>query len=162
MPNPGQSRPLTFLRESDRAVGKRQSRLTVASDLSLMIQIQRWFEDFCLQQPRLAHWSDDRLYCLKLAIAEGFSNAVRHAHRHRSLETPIDVELSLESDRLEIRIWDFGYPFNPEQVPEPEPGTLCLGGYGWFLLRRLCDRVTYQRDRHGRNCLLLEQRIEEF
>jgi serine/threonine-protein kinase RsbW len=151
---------LIFLQEGDRAVGKRQSRLTVASDLSLMIQIQRWFEEFCLQQPRLSHWSDNRLYCLKLAIAEGFSNAVRHAHRHRPPDTPIEIQLSLKCDRLEIRIWDFGQPFNPEQVPEPEPGTLRQGGYGWFLLRRLCDRVTYHRDQDGRNCLLLEQGIE--
>lgn len=138
---------------------ERQCRLTVESDLSVLTRLQSWLEDFCVTQPKLAHWSFDRRYCLKLALAEGFSNAVRHAHRHRSRHTPIDLQVRIVRDRLEIRIWDAGDPFNPDRLKEPQPGTLQQGGYGWFLLRRLCDRVTYTRDRHGRNCLTIEQHI---
>ena len=52
-----------------------------------------------------------------------------------------------------IRIWDYGDPFNPELLPEPQPGELLESGYGWFLLRRLADKVTYYRSKDGRNCL---------
>ncbi|WP_017662740.1 ATP-binding protein [Baaleninema simplex] len=138
----------------------RQCRLTVRSDLSVLIRVQEWFEDFCLQNKPLSTWTDARLYCLKLAIAEGFSNAVRHAHHDRPPETPIDLELSLYTDRLEIRIWDYGDPFDPDDVEEPEPGTLRQGGYGWFLLRRLSDRVVYERCSDRRNCLILQKRLE--
>jgi serine/threonine-protein kinase RsbW len=57
-------------------------------------------------------------------------------------------------DRLEMRIWDYGKPFNPDAIAEPSPGTLQVGGYGWFLLRRLADRVVYERNA-DRNCLLI-------
>ncbi|MBO9998032.1 MAG: anti-sigma regulatory factor [Cyanobacteria bacterium SID2] len=139
----------------------RQRHLRVQSDLSVLTQIQRWFEDFCCQQKPLSVWSEDRRYCLKLAIAEGFSNAVRHAHRGRPLDTPIDLALLLYDDRLEIRIWDYGEPFDPETLEEPKPGTLRQGGYGWFLLRRLSDRVVYERCRDNRNCLIIEQGLDE-
>ena len=99
------------------------------------------------------------MYCLKLALAEGFSNAVRHAHRHLPPDTPIDVEFNLSRDRIELKIWDWGKPFDPDALEEPELGTLRQGGYGWFLLRRLVNRVSYRRDRQGRNCLLLEKHM---
>jgi serine/threonine-protein kinase RsbW len=54
-----------------------------------------------------------------------------------------------------MRIWDYGKPFNPDVITEPEPGTLQVGGYGWFLLRRLADKVVYERDSDTRNCLLI-------
>ena len=46
-----------------------------------------------------------------------------------------------------------GGPFDPDQLAEPQPGTLKEGGYGWFLIRRLADNVDYERNDLGRNCL---------
>jgi serine/threonine-protein kinase RsbW len=64
---------------------------------------------------------------------------------------------------MEIRIWDRGQPFNPDLLEEPEPGSLIEGGYGWFLLRRLSDRVIYERCFDGRNCLLIvKYRLQEL
>jgi len=68
-------------------------------------------------------------------------------------DTDIIIKLDLYRDRVEIRILDQGAPFNPELLPEPQPGELLDSGYGWFLLRRLADQVTYQRLQDGRNCL---------
>ncbi len=70
----------------------------------------------------------------------------------------VDIDLALWVDRLEIRIWDRGKPFNPDALEEPKPGTLQEGGYGWFLLRRLADQVIYERSADGRNCLLIIKR----
>ena len=47
----------------------------------------------------------------KLAVVEGFTNAVRHAHKNLPLETPIDLAFSVFEERLEIEIWDSGQPF---------------------------------------------------
>lgn len=132
----------------------KQDQRTVKSDITLLNQVQQWFEQFCLQNTSQS-WSQSQLYSLNLAIAEGFTNAVRHAHQALPPETTIDIELTLWGDRLEIRIWDQGKPFNPDALKEPEPGTLQEGGYGWFLLRRLADRVVYERGSDGRNCLLI-------
>ena len=132
-----------------------QDHLTVKSELKYLNQVQEWFEDFCLQNLSQVGWSENQLYRLNLALAEGFTNAVRHAHHALPPETNIDIDLCLWADRLEIKIWDYGKPFNPDAIAEPEPGTLQVGGYGWFLLRRLADRVAYNRDADGRNCLLI-------
>lgn len=132
-----------------------QDHLTVKSELSLLNQVQEWFEQFCLQHLSQLGWSKTQLDRLNLALAEGFTNAVRHAHHALPPETTIEINVYLWIDRLEIRIWDYGKPFNPDAIAEPEPGTLQVGGYGWFLLRRLADRVVYERGADGRNCLLI-------
>lgn len=132
-----------------------QDNLTVKSELQLLNQVQQWFEEFCLKHLFKLGWSESQLYRLNLALAEGFTNAVRHAHHALPPETTIEIAVSLWNDRLEIRIWDYGKPFNPDEIAEPKPGTLQVGGYGWFLLRRLADHVVYERDTDGRNCLLI-------
>lgn len=132
-----------------------QDHLEVQSDIKLLNQVQQWFENFCLQNIAKFSWSEAHLYRLNLALAEGFTNAVRHAHQALPRETTINIDLALWSDRLEIRIWDRGKPFNPDALEEPKPGTLQEGGYGWFLLRRLADQVVYERAADGRNCLLI-------
>lgn len=132
-----------------------QDHLTVKSELKLLNLVQQWFEQFSGKYLFQLGWTDSQLYRLNLALAEGFTNAVRHAHHALPPETAIDIDLSLWNDRLEIRIWDRGKPFNPDAIAEPEPGTLQVGGYGWFLLRRLADRVVYERETDGRNCLLI-------
>ncbi|MBW4603464.1 MAG: anti-sigma regulatory factor [Calothrix sp. FI2-JRJ7] len=134
---------------------EQQDHLTVKSELKLLNQVQQWFEQFCLKYLSPGGWSESQLYRLNLALAEGFTNAVRHAHHALPPETTIDIDVCLFLDRLEIRIWDRGKPFNPDAIREPEPGTLQVGGYGWFLLRRLADRVVYERTLDDRNCLLI-------
>ena len=141
----------------------KQDHLQVNSDLAVLNQVLHWFEQFCCQYLSLLSWSESHL-CdrLKLALDEGFTNAVRHAHKDLPPETPIDIDLALWDDRLEIRIWDRGKPFNPDELKEPEPGTLLSeGGYGWFLLRRLPDCVTYERGADGRNCLLIVKKSKQ-
>lgn len=132
-----------------------QDHLTVTSDLTVLTQVQKWFEQFCLQHLPRFSWPETQLYRLNLALAEGFTNAVRHAHHELPPETTIEIDLTLWDNRIEIRIWDQGKPFNPDSLEEPEPGTLREGGYGWFLLRRLADQVVYERSPDGRNCLLI-------
>lgn len=131
-----------------------QDHLTVNTDLTVLNSVQKWFEKFWFKHHSSIVRRDHQLYRLNLALAEGFTNAVRHAHSGLSTETSIEIQAMLHDDRMEIRIWDWGQPFDPNKLEEPEPGTLREGGYGWFLLRRLTDRVSY--DRQGqRNCLLI-------
>jgi serine/threonine-protein kinase RsbW len=125
------------------------------SDIKVLTRVQEWFKQFCLDYGCPSGWLCQQLYPLNLALAEGFSNAVRHAHHGLPVDTTIDITLALWEDRIEIRIWDRGQPFNPDTLEEPKPGTLRQGGYGWFLLRRLSDQVAYQRYPDERNCLVI-------
>jgi serine/threonine-protein kinase RsbW len=132
---------------------KRHEHLQVASRLDVVGQVQSWFQEVCRSLDDDSAWVAHHSDCLTLALTEGFTNAVRHAHAHLPPDTDIDIDLALCCDQLEIRIWDHGDPFNPEVLPEPQPGELLDSGYGWFLLRRLADKVTYRRLQDGRNCL---------
>src|SRR5919202_231087 len=133
----------------------RLERLKVKSDLTVQAKVQKWFELNCSNSISKMYSSAHQFHRLNLALAEGFSNAVRHAHQELPSETTIEIELAISDERIEIRIWDQGKPFDPDTLEEPKPGTLCEGGYGWFLLRRLADRVVYERCQDGRNCLLI-------
>jgi serine/threonine-protein kinase RsbW len=131
-----------------------QAQVRVTSDLGKLNDLQAWFRLICNRYGGSWTKLEEQVYRLNLALVEGFTNAVRHAHAGRPCETAIDVEVALDHRQVEIRIWDTGAPFNPETVEEPKPGTLRIGGYGWFLLRRLMDQVTYNRS-GDRNCLLM-------
>ncbi|MBD2343031.1 ATP-binding protein [Anabaena subtropica] len=135
--------------------------LTINSELKLLNQVQQWFEEFSLKYLSQLGWTESQLYRLNLALAEGFTNAVRHAHRSLPPETTIEIEVNLWINKIEIRIWDHGKPFDPDAIAEPQPGTLQVGGYGWFLLRRLADRVVYERSEDGRNCLVIVKYAKE-
>lgn len=137
----------------------RLESLKVNSDLNVQAKVQQWFEQFCSDHICHKYSTNRQFYRLNLALAEGFSNAVRHAHQELPSETIIEIELAIGEEQIEIRIWDQGKPFNPDILEEPEPGTLCEGGYGWFLLRRLADQVIYKRCQDGRNCLLISSSI---
>ena len=129
------------------------------SDLNVLNQLHNWFEQTCSSYISRIDRSKHPFYHLNLALTEGFTNAVRHAHQELPLETPIEIELVIRDERIEIRIWDHGEPFDPTTVVEPEVGMPREGGYGWFLLRRLADQVVYERCPDGRNCLLISSSI---
>jgi len=147
---------LAYIYRLARAMQK-SACLVVDSRLETLNDIQAWFERWYRSlgpEFKWVHCNSDRL---NIAVAEGFTNAVRHAHAHLSLETPIKIEVKLVGDRLKILIWDYGQPFDPNQLQEPKPGSLlCHGGYGWFLLRRAVDQVTYERQGE-QNCLEITQ-----
>ncbi len=142
-----------------------KAQLTVDSRLEELAVVQQWFRSTIVRFSVEAPWIDDQFDKLNLALAEGFTNAVRHAHADLPGTTPIDIELILHSDKIEIFIFDQGQPFDPSSISEPKPGALREGGYGWFLLRRLADQVTYapmskqttpqslSPDSRWRNCL---------
>ncbi len=130
-------------------------RLKVKSDLNVITDLNGWFAQNCSNYISRINKSSHSFAHLNLALTEGFTNAVRHAHHKLPSETAIEIELAIWDERIEIRIWDYGEPFDPNNLVEPLPGTLCIGGYGWFLLRRLADHVIYERCQDGRNCLLI-------
>ncbi len=122
-----------------------RDRLTVNSYLEELASVQQWFRALISRLAERTPWIDDQFDQLNLALAEGFTNAVRHAHADLPGDTPIEIELVLQPERIEICIFDQGAPFDPDSLCEPKPGALREGGYGWFLLRRLADQVTYNR-----------------
>ncbi len=94
---------------------------------------------------------------LKIALAEGFTNAVRHAHRYLPSSTEIDIEISLFTQGLKVLIWDYGPPFDFEEfvngLENYGRNELKVGGQGIPVLRKISDYLSYTRVDDNRNCL---------
>jgi serine/threonine-protein kinase RsbW len=129
-----------------------KSRLQVQSAIDELSQVMDWFNQ--LYQPAIPKtvW----IQC-QTALAEGLTNAVRHAHRGKPAATPIEIEVTIQARSLEIRIWDQGAAFDLAQRLATLPPTVsqdAIGGRGLLLLQRLADRLSYVRS-GDRNCLLI-------
>jgi serine/threonine-protein kinase RsbW len=126
--------------------------LQVTSDLESLETVLLWFDQ--LRHPSIAEvtW----LQC-RIALAEGFTNAVRHAHRQQPRDTPIDLRADRFDDRLEMRIWDQGVAFDLLAYIAELPRQIRLdaeGGRGLRMLQDIADRLSYGRD-SDRNCLMI-------
>ncbi|MEG4855850.1 ATP-binding protein [Microcoleus sp. K1-B6] len=81
--------------------------LQVNTDVNALTQVLLWFEQ--LKDLSLPN----EVWCkFQLALAEGFSNAVRHAHNNLPVETPIKLEIMVFNGRLELKVWDCGPCFD--------------------------------------------------
>ena len=135
------------------AVSQRQ-HLQVKTELVALNQVLSWFERFDHTFVPEAVW----LQC-QLVLAEGFTNAVRHAHKGKPASTPIDIEVALQEDYMEIRIWDCGPQNDLGEVLETltqEMDRDAEGGRGLKLMKKVADRLSYGRsqlDGRPRNCL---------
>jgi serine/threonine-protein kinase RsbW len=84
--------------------------LQLNTDINAVAQVLSWLEQLDLLDPLPI--PQEVLHQCKLAVVEGFTNAVRHAHKNLPRETPIELEITVFNDRLEIKIWDRGKPFD--------------------------------------------------
>ena len=131
----------------------RSIKIEVPSDLQalnrVLLQFDRVYRDFI----PLRDW----LQC-RLALAEGFTNAVRHAHRHLPPNIPIVIEVLLKKNAIEIKIWDRGAAFDLQgfisETSQKHQGWLA-SGRGIPLLNKICDRLEYYRTEQQQNCLLI-------
>lgn len=74
---------------------------------------------------------------------EAFNNAVLHAYKGTT-GGMIEIELTIDPPRIELRIADNGRSFDPRAVKEPELDKLPEGGMGLFIMRSLMNEVHYQ------------------
>ena len=81
--------------------------LQLNTDIKAVAQVLCWLEQLDpLPIPEAV------LHQCKLAMVEGFTNAVRHAHKNLPFETQIELEITVFNQRLELKIWDWGEPFD--------------------------------------------------
>lgn len=131
--------------------------LQVNSDLCCLEQVLRQFETVKSDWVNHKDW----LQC-QLALAEGFTNAVRHAHQDLPKETKIDIQIIITLNAITIKIWDYGKGFNlnqSEQSLTEQNQQLSSGGRGIAILQKIADKLTYDRCEDQRNCLIIYKKI---
>lgn len=77
----------------------------------------------------------------------------------------IDLEVQVFDDRIEIRIWDQGAPFDLTERLQRMPRDLdteAEGGRGLRLMERIADHLSYTRTGDTRNCLLIVKKFFEL
>lgn len=127
------------------------AHLRVKTDLQALAQVLSWFNQFNQAPLSYPIW----LSC-QIALAEAFINAVRHAHAHKPADTPIDLEVQIDAQQIELKIWDEGTGFDLNQrlhtavpvAPEAEQGR------GLSIMQQVADFLSYDRVK-SRNCLTL-------
>lgn len=134
--------------------------LQVKTELEALTDVLRWFEQVATPVvSKQAFWQ------CQVAIAEGFTNTVRHAHKGLPRSTAIDLEVNLFLRCLEMKIWNSGKPFDLETELETIDPKECNlldkeDGRGLFFMQKLTDEIRYIRVPKGRNCLVMRKKID--
>ncbi|MDB9312623.1 ATP-binding protein [Spirulina sp. CS-785/01] len=133
-----------------------QIHLRLTTDLEALAEVLQQFEKLAASTlPTKIYWE------CQMALAEAFTNAVRHAHADLPPQTPIELEMKLFPTTLEIRIWDRGQFFDLDaklaEVLQTPENPLQVGGRGLRWIHALMDDFTYTRDTQDRNCLFLRK-----
>jgi serine/threonine-protein kinase RsbW len=137
-----------------------KTELHVPSDLKFLAIVEDWLLG-CLKVElgQSVDWSKQSNR-LRLVLVEAYSNAVRHAHRNQP-NAPILIRLHLQQREIALEIWDRGDGFDLSEYFAPSPSDKQEGGYGWLIMNRLMDKVEYQLQVNGGNCLKLETTLPE-
>jgi serine/threonine-protein kinase RsbW len=133
--------------------------LRVGTEIEALVNVLDWFEkNIPSLIPTKASWE------CQLAMTEGFTNTVKHAHRNLPKETPIELRIILTSNYLEMQIWDLGQPFDLiaklEEIEQREYKPLELeSDRGLSFIKQLTDDLQYIRCQ-GQNCLIMVKRLD--
>lgn len=97
-----------------------------------------------------------------LAVEEVVTNVITHAYPEGGGEVRVAVkELSVPRG-LRLIVADDGIAFDPLAIPDPDVSAPLeerqVGGLGILLIRRMMDRVAYER-RGGENVLTMEKYV---
>jgi serine/threonine-protein kinase RsbW len=94
---------------------------------------------------------------LNLAIEEAFTNIVNYAYTDQEQHT-IGICISRKEKALTITLTDDGKPYDPTQKDDPDIELPAekrqVGGLGIFLIRKIMDKVEYERIDNKNNLIL--------
>jgi serine/threonine-protein kinase RsbW len=135
---------------------KYKFHLQVDTKLDCLKDVLIWFESKVSPSlPQKEAWQ------CEVALAEAFTNAVRHAHEDLPASTPIDLEIELFPSFLEIKVCDCGKPFDLEaQLLAHEEDLNSVekeGGRGLQFIKKLTDELQYLNLSDYRNCLVIRK-----
>jgi serine/threonine-protein kinase RsbW len=109
------------------------------------------------------------IYAVQLAVDEAFTNIIEHAYGGESQEV---IECTCQADEqcLTITLLDYGEPFDPSDIPEPDLDSNLeerqVGGLGLYFMNQLMDEVQFTfvpqtKDGKGYNVLKMVKRKEK-
>ncbi len=120
--------------------GPIKSRMAKFScDLSQLQAVRDFTLRFCQNIPQQSNELSEQM---QLAINEIFCNIVKHSHHH-SINEEVVIDASYDEAGITFKISDQGDPFDPREIEEPSLSGDRDGGFGWYILQRVANRVSY-------------------
>lgn len=106
--------------------------------------------------------SDKDYFKIELALLEICVNIIRYAYPNDKGE--IFLKIWLDEGKMFLEIRDWGVPFDPRGLEEPDIQDIIRsekkGGLGVFLFRKLMDGFEYKREK-DQNVLTIYKTIKE-
>lgn len=144
--------------------------IQVNSDIYALAKLQEWFQQFQNLLPKPT-W----MQC-NLVLVEVFTNVVSYAHEGMPEDTPIDIEIAIDKTAyfLEMKIWDFGEPFDLQAEIERAAmesqknknfesiDDIPTGGRGLIIAKTIADELRYDILPDGRNCFVMTKNFAQL
>lgn len=108
------------------------------------IRIVESFIDNAKDQYQL---NDDIYGNIMIAVTESVNNAIVHGNQSDSKKN-VHLQLALEESQIKFIVEDEGTGFDYNNLPDPTlPENISKpGGRGIFLMKNLCDEVSFKKD----------------
>ena len=133
----------------------------------LTLRVKNAFAEIPAANEAASRWLADRNsppaadYLANLAIEELVTNCIKHGYDDKG-EHIIEITLKLSANELVLTVTDDGHWFNPLELPEPDTHLPVedrpIGGLGIHLLRKMSDRMAYER-KGGKNQITLHKSL---
>jgi serine/threonine-protein kinase RsbW len=131
------------------------ARLSLYADYSQLAMIR----DFVVHTGHELGLDNAAVYDVQLAVDEACANVVRHAYGGEG--GPIELEIEATGEGVRVTVCDWGQPFDPTSIPEPDVTAPLeerpLGGLGLFLMRQTMDEVQFDFPEKGNRLTMLKR-----
>jgi serine phosphatase RsbU (regulator of sigma subunit)/anti-sigma regulatory factor (Ser/Thr protein kinase) len=130
-----------------------QTELELSSDLSELARVRNFV--YGLRSLVLdSSASEERFSELVVAVHEAVSNIIIHAY-HSQPGQRIRLEADVCTQRVAVRIYDWGETFDPTLIEPPSFDGSRESGFGVYIIAHSVDEVHHSRDAQGSNCISL-------
>jgi len=117
--------------------------------------------EFVSQYAQEAGLDETATYTVLVAVDEACTNIIEHAYGGEG-RGDIQCACDVKDDSLTITLRDWGDPFDPASVPEPDFNVplqeLQLRGVGLVLMKKIMDGIIFSSTPDGENMLTMIKR----
>ncbi len=128
-----------------------EARLELPGSLDQLTRMREWLRGV---YAHAALEDEDGFNLLELAVAEAFTNIVRHAF-HGLPDNFIRIRAESLPNLAVVTLIHFGDRFERCTANPPDPGAAREGGFGLYIISRAVDEVSYSCNELGENTVRL-------
>ena len=144
-----------YLNDTSPSAG--HHRIILSNDIQQIPRLAGFVEEVVAESSA----GEELTSSLSLALEEAVTNVIMYAYPKDMFGT-VQVDAVNLEDAIRFIVTDSGTAFDPTQVPDADVhsdlGRRKIGGLGIFLVRKIMDKVRYER-KDGRNILYMTKNL---